>query len=144
LGGPEGAGCVDRQETPLTEFVATQVNFKMRDEQRVLDHVPPYPRELNLSLRILSGVVGVALIAGEVLTWIAAITSWSTLSKLFCTLFVFFCVTHLAAGVLWLVQAISAYRPTRKEFVAQAGGTVVCSAILWFMVREIVSRWLAG
>jgi len=116
----------------------------MRDEQHSLDHVPPYRGQLPPSLRILSGAIGAALIGGEVLTWVAAVTSWSTLSTLFRTLFVFFCVTHLAAGLLWLVQAVSAYRPTMKEFVAQVGATVVCSAILWFMINEIAARSLAG
>ena len=93
--------------------------------------------QLNYPARIAFALVGLGLVAGEVVTWVAAVSSWGERSFVFQSLFFAFCIAHFAIGALWLVEAGTGDSLTGKHLLIQVAITALSIAVLWVMICEL-------
>ncbi len=84
-------------------------------------------------------VLGVALIAGDVVTWVGAYLYWSHLSLRFKVLYVVFSLVHLGLGVLWIIAAASIRRLRPSGWLRMLVATLVSAVILGVLLAELLA-----
>jgi len=84
-------------------------------------------------------LLGLALIAADVTTWVGAYLYWPRLSLLFKVLFVVGALAHLGLGALWLFFAYPRAHGRRPAWPRLLGATALSTAILAVMLRELLA-----
>ena len=84
-------------------------------------------------------VLGVALIAGDVVTWVGAYLYGPHLSLRFKVLFWVFSLAHLGLGVLWIMASASSGRLRPSGWLRMIVATLVSAAILGVLLAELLA-----